>query len=101
MLESRAGSHDYHGASLVSEAITGAFVVVKLPVHERAWSVSDVIMCVSLVTLELLRTASGGSRQIDGINAEDTKVTLVGYREKQRKPRVVFSVYVGNGYTIM
>jgi hypothetical protein len=85
----------------VSEAVTGTSVVVKLPVYERAWSVSDVITCVSLVASELLRTASGGGRQIDGINVEDAKVTLVGCGENQRKRRVVFSVYVGNGYTIM
>jgi len=47
--------------------------------------VSDVITCVSVVTLELLRTTSGGSRQRDGINAEDTKVTLVGYEENPKK----------------
>jgi hypothetical protein len=74
----------------VSEAITGASVVVKLPIYERAWSVSDVITCISMVTLELLRTASGDSRRIDRVNAEDTKVTLVGYGENQRKRRVVF-----------
>lgn len=69
MVESRPGCHDYHRASPVSEAITGSSVVVKLPVYDRAWSVSDVITCVSVVTLELLRTASGGSLQIDGISA--------------------------------
>lgn len=65
MVESRAGWLDYHRASLVSEAITGTSVVVTLPVYERAWSVSDVITCVSLVTLELLRTASGDSPQTE------------------------------------
>ena len=59
----------------MGEAITGASVVVKLPVCERAWSVSDVMTRVSMVALELLRTTSGGSRQRDGINAQDTKVT--------------------------
>ena len=68
----------------MSEAITGASVVVKLPVCERAWSVSDVITCVSMVTLELLRT-SGGSRLRDGINVEDTKVTAGGYEENPKK----------------
>ena len=67
-VESRPGCRDYHRASLVSKAITGASVVVKLPVYERAWSLSDVIACISMVTLELLRTASGGSCQVDGIN---------------------------------
>jgi len=85
VVESRPGCHDYHSVSLVSEAITGASVVVKLPVYERAWSVSDVITCVSMVTLELLRSTSGGSRQRDRINAEDTKVTLVGYEETPKK----------------
>ena len=61
MVQSRPGCHDYHTASLVSEAITGASVVVKLPVYGRAWSVSDVITGVSVAALELLRTASGGS----------------------------------------
>ena len=101
VVESRAGCRDYYRASLVSKVIIGASVVVKLPVYKRAWFVSDVITRVSLVALELLRTASGGTRQLDGINTKDTKVKLVGYGENQGKPRVAFSVYVANGYTIM
>jgi hypothetical protein len=50
------------------------------------------MLCVNPL-LELLRTASGGSCQVDGINAKGTKVILVKYGENQRKPLMVFSVY--------
>ena len=85
----------------MSEAVTGASIVVKLPGYDRAWFVSDVKTGVSVVALELLRTASDGCRPIDRNDAEDAKVTSLAYGEGQRKTREMFFVYVGNGFTIL